>query len=72
LIAFRSNDRAVLMFGFAKNEMDDIDPQQLATLRDVAASWFSANAETLARAIADGILIEVKLGTGSKEEPLNS
>jgi hypothetical protein len=68
LIAFRSDDLAVFMFGFAKNETDNIGAKQLATLQDTAAAWFKADAEILAKAIADGLLIEVKHGTRKKEK----
>jgi len=50
------------MFGFAKNEMDNIDDKQLATLQDSAAAWFEANDAQIAKARADGLLLEVKDG----------
>ena len=37
LIAFRP-DRAIFLFGFAKNERDNIDDKQLTTLREIVAS----------------------------------
>jgi hypothetical protein len=37
LIEFRS-DRAIFLFGFAKNERDNIDDKQLTTLREIVAS----------------------------------
>jgi hypothetical protein len=61
LIAFRS-DRAVFLFGFAKNERDNIDDQQLTTLREIVALWFAADDKKIAQALKDGILIEVKHG----------
>ena len=50
------------MFGFAKNEMDNIDDKQLATLQDSAAAWLEANDAQIAKARADGLLLEVKDG----------
>ena len=52
LIAFRSKLRAVFLFGFAKSELDNIDKDQLATLRETAALWLTADAPlpTLPRA----------------------
>jgi hypothetical protein len=35
LIGFRSKLRAVFLFGFAKSELDNIDDDQLATLREI-------------------------------------
>jgi hypothetical protein len=60
LIAFRSKLRAVFLFGFAKNELDNIDDDQLATLRETAALWLAADAQKIERAIKDGLLIEVR------------
>lgn len=37
LIAYRIGDRAVFLFGFAKNERDNVSPDQLADLKAIAA-----------------------------------
>lgn len=68
LIGFRS-DRAIFLFGFAKNERDNIDDKQLTTLREIVASWFAADDDKIARALKDGLLIEVKHGKESKSKP---
>jgi len=60
LIAFRSKLRAVFLFGFAKSELDNIDDDQLATLRETAALWLAANAQKIEQANKDGLLIEVR------------
>jgi hypothetical protein len=60
LIAFRSKLRAVFLFGFAKSELDNINKDQLATLRETAALWLTADAQKIERAIKDGLLIEVR------------
>jgi hypothetical protein len=60
LIGFRSKLRAVFLFGFAKNELDNIDDDQLATLRETAALWIAADAQKIDRALKDGLLIEVR------------
>jgi hypothetical protein len=52
--------RAVFLFGFAKNELDNIDDDQLATLRETAALWIAADAQKIDRALKDGLLIEVR------------
>ena len=62
-------DRAVFLFGFAKNERDNIDDDQLTTLREIVASWFAADDKKIAQAMKDGLLIEVNHGNESKEEP---
>jgi hypothetical protein len=60
LIGFRSKLRAVFLFGFAKNDLDNIDGDQLATLRETAALWLAADPQKIERAIRDGLLIEVR------------
>jgi hypothetical protein len=60
LIAYRSKLRAVFLFGFAKSDLDNIDDDQLATLRETSAMWLAADAQKIERAIKDGLLIEVK------------
>jgi hypothetical protein len=60
LIALRSKLRAVFLFGFAKSELDNIDGDQLETLREIAALWLAADAQTIEQAITDGLLIEVR------------
>jgi hypothetical protein len=42
LIGFRS-DLAIFLFGFAKNERENIDGDQLKTLREIVATWFVAD-----------------------------
>jgi len=68
LIGFRS-DLAIFLFGFAKNERDNIDDKQLTTLREIVASWFAADDKKIAQALKDGLLIEVKHGQKDKDEP---
>jgi hypothetical protein len=38
IVAYRANDRAVFLLGFAKNEQDNIDANQLVTARKIAGS----------------------------------
>jgi len=59
LIAYRPLTLSVFLYGFAKSERDNVDEDELATLRDIAKGWFRADANTLTRAIADGLIQEV-------------
>lgn len=59
MVAYRAKDRAVFLFGFAKNEMENIDQDDLLTAREVAADWLAADDERLAQAIAAGELKEL-------------
>jgi hypothetical protein len=62
LIAFRPKLRAVFLFGFAKSELDNVDDDQLATLREVASMWLAASTQKIERATKEGTLIEVRDG----------
>jgi hypothetical protein len=61
LIAYRPKVLAVFVFGFAKSARDNIDEDELATLRDIAKGWLAADAKALARALAAGLIQEVDL-----------
>jgi hypothetical protein len=59
LIAYRAGTRAVFLYAFAKNERENIDPDELLTLREIGAAWLAAEARRIAQALAEGILQEV-------------
>lgn len=56
-------DLAIFLFGFAKNERENIDDDQLKDLREIVAAWFAADEEKIAQALKDGILLEVQNGS---------
>jgi hypothetical protein len=60
VIAFRTAHRSVFLFGFAKNERENIDAGELASLKEIAAIWLKADAAKIEMAIAEGVLVEVK------------
>lgn len=60
LIAFRSGARAVFLYGFAKSERENIDANELATLKEIAAAWLAADEPKIAKAIAEGVLQELE------------
>ena len=59
IVAYRVRGRAVFLFGFAKNERDNISPEELMDLRRIGADWLAAKAETIAEALDDGELQEI-------------
>ena len=59
LIAYRFGNRAVFMYGIAKNDRGNIDEDELATLREIGAGWLAAQPEQLDHAIQEGILEEL-------------
>ena len=60
IIAYSAGRRAVFLFGFAKNERDNIDRDELATLREIASAWLAADTDQIERAIAEGALQEIE------------
>lgn len=59
LIAYRLKERAVFLYGFAKNERDNISSDELLTAREIASCWLAADAKQIAHALAEGELQEV-------------
>ena len=59
LIAYRAVTRAVFLYAFAKNERENIDPDELLTLREIGSTWLAADAHRIAQALEAGILQEV-------------
>lgn len=66
LIGFGS-ERSVFLFGFAKNERENIDDAELMTLREIAASFLTASDAKLEQALQDGTLTEVQDGNKAEK-----
>ena len=60
LIAYRQGNRAIFLYGFAKNERDNIQADELKTLKDIAADWLKASREGLKKAVKKGVLKEIE------------
>jgi hypothetical protein len=72
VVAYRREDRAVFLYGFAKNERDNIARDELKSLREIAAGLLDADEAGLAQAIRDGTLLEVAHGADedtARQEP---
>ena len=59
MIAFRTKDAAVFLFGFAKSDEANVGDHQLKVLRHFAAAWLSANSAMIQTAVERGELVEV-------------
>jgi len=59
LIAFRAGARAIFVHGFAKNEKDNIETDELAALKKLATELLAYDEKTTARVVASGVLLEV-------------
>ncbi len=60
IIAFRSKCRAVFLFGFAKNDLDNIGDSDLRRLRKAAAEMLGWNDSEVAAMLAAGKWKEIK------------
>ena len=60
IIAYRVKERAVFLYGFAKNERENIEPDELEDLRLVARGWLEAASERIEAALKDGAIQEVR------------
>jgi hypothetical protein len=60
LIVFRAGKRAIFVHGFAKNEKENIEKDELVALKRLAAELLAYDDKTLARVLASGVLVEVK------------
>jgi hypothetical protein len=59
LIAYKKNKRAVFLYGFAKSERENINHDELASLKELASAWMNASDEEINRSLLNGALKEV-------------
>jgi len=59
IIVYRTGDRAVFLYGFAKSERENIEPDELEDLRLIAADFLAANDKEFERIIAQQDLQEI-------------
>lgn len=60
ILAHREKDRAVFLYGFAKSERENIEPDEMESLRLVARDWLAASPQRIAAALEDGTIQEVR------------
>ena len=59
IIAYRAGARAIFLYGFAKNERDNVADDELNALRQIAADLLGASDRDLERMIGEGRLTEL-------------
>jgi hypothetical protein len=59
IVAYKTKERAVFLYGFAKSERDNIGEDELLSLKEIAAGWLAADAAKIRRALEAGALQEV-------------
>jgi hypothetical protein len=62
VIAYRRGDRAIFLLGFAKNQRDNIDDDELEDLRGQARAFHRLSMDQIELAITLGELAEVSCG----------
>ncbi len=62
LVASNFGERWVFMFGFAKNERDNIDDDELKLIKRLAATLLSLSDNDMRKALEAGELLEIKHG----------
>jgi len=60
LILFRVKELAIFVHGFAKNELDNIRPDELVALKKLAFVMLGYRDDVLSKAVASGTLVEVE------------
>jgi hypothetical protein len=60
IMAYRAGERSVFLYGFGKNERDNIDGDELARWKIAGRVLLEGDADWIVSAIADGHLTEVQ------------
>jgi hypothetical protein len=60
IVGYRVKDRAIFLFGFAKNMRENLEDDELLSLREKAEIWLATNGAKLQKEIEVGNLQEIK------------
>lgn len=66
IVGYRVKDRAVFLLGFAKNERENIEDDELLSLREIAQTWLAADASRIQKELELGNLQEISHDEESK------
>lgn len=59
IVGYRVKNRAVFLLGFAKNERENIEDDELLSLRETAEKWLTADAASIQKELELGNLQEI-------------
>jgi len=59
IVGYRIQDRAVFLLGFAKNERENIEDNELLSLRETAERWLAADSAKIQKELQLGNLQEI-------------
>jgi hypothetical protein len=60
IILFKACDRAIFLFGFGKNEKENIDKNELLYLKKLGDDFLSLNSKELEKAISKKVLFDLE------------
>ncbi len=66
IVGYRVKDRALFLLGFAKNERENIEDDELLSLRELAKTWLAADAPSIQKELELGNLQEIDHDEESK------
>jgi hypothetical protein len=61
ILAFKTDEKAFFIYGFAKNKKEDVDEKELQGLKKLARIYLNLTDEELARATLRGELIKLEV-----------
>ncbi|WP_347252374.1 type II toxin-antitoxin system RelE/ParE family toxin [Legionella sp.] len=64
ILAFKINDKAFFIYGFAKNKRDNIDERELKALKKLAKTYLNLTDDELTFAVSRGELIKIEVSNG--------
>ncbi|MBX9704372.1 MAG: type II toxin-antitoxin system RelE/ParE family toxin [Silvanigrellaceae bacterium] len=64
ILAFKINDTAFFIYGFAKNKKDNVDEKDLRALKKLARIYLGLTDEELSQAVVRGELIKIEVKNG--------
>jgi hypothetical protein len=64
LIAYRRGVMATFLYGFAKSERNNVEPDELQTAREIARGWIEANTNQIEQSKVQGLIEEVECEEG--------
>lgn len=59
LLAFKKGSKIIFLFGFSKNEKENINDEQLKFLKQLAKNYLALDDNSISKLISKGVLIEV-------------
>ncbi len=60
IILFKADDRAIFLFGFKKNEKENVDKNELQYFKKLGDDLLSLNSKQLETAISQKVLFELE------------